>query len=318
MARPGNWLALVLAAVCIGLGYGYWRDRLELGALRAVQDSRAVVEKQDKKEIADLRKKVDTMQAAETARVKRNEEVRKARATLGAARSQSAPNVIRYSDIVRDHPEFAALRQKDTLRNVVRQYGDAIATLNLPADKAAQLKNLLVERQLSQQDAREAAEAAGLKPGSPEFAQATAQAYQEVQQQITDLVGKDGMAALQQASMISGMKTMVTYTYAPDFADAGIPLTSEQETSLAVALNPANAMRNNPNARDPSYRQPDPDTWLSPADQQTIAKAAQTLSPAQLEIFKTDLAEQNHRNAIMQPYFQAARNNSGSGVTIIQ
>ncbi|HVW19788.1 MAG TPA: hypothetical protein VHC86_01095 [Opitutaceae bacterium] len=78
------------------------------------------------------------------------------------------------------------------------------------------------------------------------------------------------------------MKTMVTFNFLPDFADAGIPPGSERESGLAQSLG-ANARGDSPEARSADCRRPVPETWLSRADEQTLIRMAQTLSPAQAD-----------------------------------
>jgi hypothetical protein len=71
-----------------------------------------------------------------------------------AANSQaSGPRLVHLKDVIRDHPEFVLLEQKELRRNIVRTYSRAIAALNLPPDQATQLKDLLVEREMASSDA---------------------------------------------------------------------------------------------------------------------------------------------------------------------
>src|SRR6185312_3808883 len=309
VARPGNWLILALAALCLGLGFGWWRDQLRLSALQAGAAANAALAQQNQKEIVSLRKKVQAAESAEAARLKRAEENRQARAALESAqRSGSAKGtmVIRFSDIIKDHPEAAALRERQVRRSITILYGDAIASLRLPPDKAAALTKLLVEQQFSQQDAQDAAQAAGIRPDSREYGQAMTQALADKHQQMLDLIGETGVAALGQASQISGWKSTVQNTYGMDLAAAGVPLDPGQMASLAQIWGDS---RQYPGSTPPGVNsfQPDSATWLSPIDHVVLNRSAAILSGPQLEALKSSIAAGNQENALMQPYFKAGQ-----------
>lgn len=312
MERLRQWLVLILAGACLGLGYALYQDGLELRLLKAREEESTALQKRQEKEIAQLRR---SARAAAEAR-------RRSAAAPGAASGAAGQGggagsvVIRMSDVLRDHPELAASQERERQRMILRMYGEAIAGLNLSPEKLAQLRKLLVDRNESQQDAAEAARAAGIQPGSPAYGQAMRQAYADVQQQIVALIGTDGVAALEQGQQLQMYRNQVENTYAPDLLEAGLGLTAEQQSGLAQALQSINAP-SNPGFRTPGYRQADAETGLSPADQDVLAKAAEILSPAQVDIIKADLADQNQRNAVMQSYFQAARAKSGAPVSIM-
>ncbi len=152
------------------------------------------------------------------------------------ARASRNGKTIRIGDILKEHPEYAALYAKQIRRNVLRMYGGDFTSLNLPPDQLSKLKDLLVERQMSGIDAQEAAEDAGLQRGSPEWQEAVKQSYQEVQQQITALLGPNGNSLLLQLQARAAMQNQVQYTYAPDFMDAGVPLSAAQASGLVQAM----------------------------------------------------------------------------------
>lgn len=299
MRKPPSWFTPILGVAFIALVVLFIRQRLQLIQLRADNQAISAADRQQKRDIARLSRQIAVQADDATGRN------RAAQRTIdGAGRNgASHAGVISYSNIAKEHPEFAAIRDRETRRMILRQYGDAFAALNLPPDKLAQLKNLLVERQMSSEDAQEAARAAGLQPGTPAFAQAVAEAYNDMQQSIVALIGQDGQNALQQAQLAATIKNFqIANTYAPDFLDAGVALTSDQAQGLAQVL--ASTTNTPPGLTPGGYHQPDPQTWLSQADQDTLTRASQVLSPAQLNVLKTDLAEQNQRNAIMRTYFQ--------------
>jgi len=192
------------------------------------------------------------------------------------------------------------LYAKDIRRNLVRMYGDGLNQLVLPPGQLAKLKDLLVEQQMSSLDAQQAAEAAGLARGSSAWQAAMRQASQDVQQDITALLGPDGQKTLQQLGSQNGYRNQIQNSFAPDFTDAGVPLSSDQSDRLAQAMA-------GPTGRTPpGYNDPDPSTGLTPRQEQVLMAAAQVLTPAQWQIFKTDQIQQAQRDAIMKQYTQGA------------
>jgi hypothetical protein len=65
-----------------------------------------------------------------------------------------------------------------------------IAGLNLPPDKLAGFKDLLVERDHAETDAREAASKVGINPDTSEATEAAAEALGKVDEQIKALLGE--------------------------------------------------------------------------------------------------------------------------------
>jgi hypothetical protein len=211
--------------------------------------------------------------------------------------------LVHIKDIIRDHPEYAGLMRKEGRRNVVREYSRAIAALNLSPDKAIQLKELLVERDMSEYDAQDAANQAGLVSGSPEAGKAISEAMKDSEQAIKSLIGSDADEKLEalKGTQYYGSQNDVD-DYAVDMADAGVSLSAEQSQALAQSLHELSNSAKNPDAAAPGYRVADPTTWQSPLDQQFFASAASILTPAQLQILKTSRSENNQRQAIMSQY----------------
>ena len=179
---------------------------------------------------------------------------------------------------------------------MLRMYGSAFASLNLSPEKLAKLKTLLGEMALSGMDAFETARAAGVEPGTPAFQHVMEQTANGVQKEIEALIGPEGWATLQHAASLSLYQSEVQNTYSPDFEDASAPLTDDQKKNLAQLLSAAAS----PATRVPGYHKPDPQTWLSPADQDLLTQAVQILSPAQVSVLRDDLANQ-HRESAASP-----------------
>jgi hypothetical protein len=99
-------------------------------------------------------------------------------------------------------------------------------------------------------------------------------------------------------------------SYAPDFADAGMPLTPDQTNGLIQAMADANYAGKDISTRPPNYNVPDPTTDLSIHDDRIINNATPVLSPPQLQLLTTDQAENEQIAAIMKAY-------SGGGKPVI-
>lgn len=214
------------------------------------------------------------------------------------------------SDILKEHPEYMAIYEKQIRHNVERMYGNGLNTLGLAPDQLAQLKNLLVERQMGTIDAQQAAQSAGLEPGTPAYQTAIQQASQDVEHQLGSILGPNADGTLAQLQARQGIQNQVQYNYAPDFADAGMPLTPDQTNGLIQAMADANYAGKDTSTRPANYNIADPTTGLSPHDDRIINNAAPVLSPTQLQLLTTGQAEGEQISAIMKAY-------SGGGKPVI-
>jgi RNA polymerase sigma factor (sigma-70 family) len=217
--------------------------------------------------------------------------------------SANGAKILHIKDIIRDHPEYEALMRKDLRRSTLRMYGRAVAALNLAQNQATQLKELLVERELASDDAREAAVQAGLKWDSKNAGKVLSEATKDLNQAITSLIGADGVEKLEglKATNFYGSVNQVD-EYALDMADAGASLSVEQAQTLSQWLREVANPDRNPDAGAPGFNDVDPSTWQSPLDQQFYAKAAAILTPTQLQVLKASRSENNQRQAIIRSY----------------
>jgi len=305
MGRPSSLLAGIFFVAAVALGYLYLSQRAEMGLIRAELAEKSSHEEQNRRQLAEFQQKL----AAANAAAKKAEEELTAQDRAASARPAAPANGKQLSqllDLERD-PAYVALQKRQMRRIILRQYGDALASLNLPPDQLSQLKDLLAGRIFSSGDPR----LAGMEPGTPAYNQELRAASQAISQQIDALIGPDGQRKLQAAQMLTTSQNQVANNYAPDFADAGVPLTPDQSTSLAQLLNPMN----NPGGGR-AMNQADPETFLSPRDEQLLDQAAQILSPPQIAILKADRAEQNQRQALMRQY-TAGTNTVQSTTTVI-
>jgi len=302
MQRVYPWLTAILFLAFLALGGLFLRQKtkiLEIGLHRSDAD------RATRDQLTDLQHR---LVAAKEARTKA--EAQAAKLKQGGAGVAGSPpetandnvKTLHVSDIVKDHPEFAALWAAQQRRNVLRQYGPALAALNLPSDQLAKLKDLLVERSLSEQDAQQAAEAAGLKQGTAAWRAALQQAEAPVDQEMGALVGTDGAQFAARLQNQGSAQNQVQFTYGPDFDQAGASLNSDQAHVLALAIANASYVGLSTATRPANYNQVDPDTMLTPHDNRILDAASATLSPAQLQVLKADLIEPHQQAAIMQQY----------------
>jgi hypothetical protein len=302
MQRAIPWLAVILFVGCLSLATFGLREKAEI-ARTAV--ARKAAENEAQMRIADLQNQVDALKAAQVQGDKQVSQV-----TLGAPAADKAPGehadagtrIVHISDIVKDHPEYAALYAKQIRLNIDRMYGNGLNSLNLTPDQLSQLKNLLVERQMGNTDAQQAAEAAGLVQGSPAWQAAMTQASQEVSGQIQALLGANADATLAQLQARMNIQNQVQNNYVPDFSDAGQPLSPEQASGLIQAMADANYAGKDTSTRPANYNIADPTTGLSLHDDRIISGATQVLSPAQLQLLTTDQMENEQISAIMKQY----------------
>jgi hypothetical protein len=283
MQRITSLLAVIFFLGCVALGYLLLQQHTEVARLNLDWKTS---EKEAQGRIGDLQHKLAAASAAQAAAAK---------AAAAAARAPSAnrnangdPGVIHIGQVLKDHPEYGPLYAKQVRRQINSMYGNTLSTLNLSPDQVGQLKNLLAEKQMSNIDAQGAAEAAGLQRGTAEWQDAMKQAAQNVEQQITGLLGPNADNLLAQAQVRNGYQNMVAFNYSPDFSDANAPLTADQSTGLVAALSDANYSGKDMSARPSNYNDPDPTTGLSPHDDRILSNAAQVLTPAQLQVLKSD------------------------------
>jgi RNA polymerase sigma factor (sigma-70 family) len=219
--------------------------------------------------------------------------------------------VVHIKDIIAAHPEFAALERKELRHNIIRQYARAIEALKLPPDQAAQVKELLVERESASSDARQAALDAGIADNTPEMGKANAQAEAALNQALDALLGPDGRGKLEalRGNSFYGSSNGID-DLAVDLMDAGLGISPDEVQTLAQTQHDLEDSAKNPMAATPGYRTLDHDTWERPLDLDFFAKAAAFLTPDQLQIVKTSRAEENQRQAIMREF-------TGNGAAMI-
>jgi len=307
-SRASPLLAAVLLLGCVALGYQVLRQRTEI--VRVDLDLK-VEDQAAQKRNAGLERQLAAALEAQLRAEK--QAAQPAQNSAKSPASDGAVKVVHISDIIKEHPEYAEIQARQARRGIYQQYGAGFDSLNLQPAQVTKLKDLLVERNQTAADARQAAIAAGLEQGTPAYWAAIKQATDAVDQEMTTALGTDGGAIVQKLQAASGARNQIMYNYAPDFDEAGASLTTDQNRGLEQAISASRKLDGIAASARQGYFQSDPATGLSPSDNRLIEAAAQVLSPAQLQILKADQILSNKQSAIMQPYFAGAT----SGIRIL-
>jgi hypothetical protein len=321
MNRAISWLAAIFFLGCLSLGYLAAWEKADITRFNLRWDA---AKKDEQKQIIDLQRQLAAAKAAQVLAEKQMQAAQQAQVMAASAQSKSddasttdastktGGTIIHISDILKDHPEYAALYAKQMRRNVDRMYGSSLSTLNLAPDQLSKLKDLLAERAMSNIDAEQLATASGLERGSPDWQDAMKAAGQDTEQQITAMLGSNADATLMQLQARTAIQNQVNTSYAADFADAGAALSPEQASALIQAMADANYAGKDLSTRPAGYNTPDPTTGLSMHDDRIINAAAQALSPAQIQVLTSDQVDYHKMAAIMKQY-----NSSGGRVLFV-
>jgi hypothetical protein len=279
------WLALSVTAGVI-LAFICLRQRAEIARLQADRAEASAHDEQFRQKVVDPRNE------AAAARSKISEppspQNRPASATFPTLH-------LRASDLIRDHPEYAAFQQKEMRRGILQTFGEALSNFNLPPDQLVKLVDLMVENSNTVNDSVTVARDMGLQPGTPSYDEAMKRTSESIDQQIKAIIGPDGLDKLAEAQGVWAYSSQISNEYQPDFVLAGAALTTDQARNLAQLLY-ENGPSKIPAAMNSKI---DPETGLGMVDEQIILQAARFLSPAQIEILRADRKEQNQLRAII-------------------
>ena len=305
MHRTNSWLTAILFLGCLVLGYLAIHQKSELR--RGTLDRNAV-EKAATEQIDYLQRQITALRAEQRiadgkiAQLSRGASAARSESDGGGGKVQT----IHINSIIKEHPEYAALYAKQIRRDVLGRYGDSLSSLNLASEQLAKLKDLLVERQMSTLDAQSEATAAGFVFGSPgwlkAFNQASSEMQQDMEQKLTAILGNNPDGMLQQLEFRANFQDLIKQRYAVDFEDAGAALSADQSRGLAQALNDANYTGKDPSTIPPGYEEPDPATGLTPKDRKILDEAAAVLTPAQLQVLKSDRINDAKQQSILAQY----------------
>lgn len=217
-------------------------------------------------------------------------------ATTAAAKSQHPATVYR-ADVIRAHPEYAALLEKETRRGMLARCDQLLATLDLPPAEVMRVRDLIVELFQSMADAQELARAKGLVPGSPDYAQAFERPRLEVQDSLRAALGEH-YERVMMFDVAQRYKQELETSYAVDFRDANALLTRDQTLQLAELMA---GTFGRADERDPAAGAPGA-SGLRAVEEQLLGRASQFMTPQQVEVLRSRFIEENQRAAILASY----------------
>lgn len=192
-----------------------------------------------------------------------------------------------HLDGLRDDPAYALAWHLQQQRIIERQYGHAIASLNLPDAESGKLFELLTARREAVADGRDAAQELGIV--GPEAKLAVRQPVEALTEEIKQLVGPAAYyGRIELAPTISTCAGRLQDNVGAGLAAQGEPLTTDQLYSLAADY--VGAVYSPAASAGP--QDPDIAGGLTPQYRDFLARASATLTAAQLDAFHAFLAEQ--------------------------
>jgi hypothetical protein len=278
MNKGWIWLLMLsVIAVNADLAWRDFRQRAEIASLRA---KLAAVTATDETRLSDLKSRLAKAEQATLAAQKKSQ--------LSGDAGSDGPFPWSGNDPSSD-PAIAAINRRERLREISRQYGEAFAKMNLPADRLAKLKELLLARDDSASDAWAVAKKSGL--ALPEAEVAGTQAASEVEDEIKGLFGMDAYNQLEEARAANGTKLSILLGVGQDMSGAGVPLSTDQVGALTQIYREVQNPEKNPTASALLESPADAQTGLTPLNQAIVDRASQVLSPAQFTVLQQSLAE---------------------------
>jgi hypothetical protein len=193
-----------------------------------------------------------------------------------------------HQDGRKDAPGYALAWHNQQRRIIERQYGHAIASLDLPDTKADKLIDLLTARREAIVDGREAAQQMGIV--GPEANVAVRQSVEADTEEIKQLVGSEAyFGTLELAPTISSCKALLESSVGSELAAAGNPLSTDQLYLLAADY--VGAVYSPAASEGP--QDPDSTTGLTPQYQAFLDKISTRLTPDQVSAFHSFMVKQS-------------------------
>ncbi|MBL9208360.1 MAG: hypothetical protein JNN01_24965 [Opitutaceae bacterium] len=183
-------------------------------------------------------------------------------------------------DVLGD-PELGSAVARRHRRYALANYRRAIDSLELTAPERARLKELIAERWLAREDAREMLRRLGnLSP--EQAAKATAEAQAETDASMRSLLGDERYARLKENYELISEKGM-DWQRVTGFWDAGVPVSESQQLELVRARREIRQRlgEGEENGRDPA-------TGFKQSETLLLQAAVKFLSPAQLEFLREE------------------------------
>jgi hypothetical protein len=292
-----NSLIVLLALVAIGVSVLAWRQYEELVGLRAA--AMDTTERADfQKRVWDSEKRARLLQtqldairshAAESGELALTAPADAAPA--GNAQNRMISDAVNGWLNVMNDPEAQRLMALQQRGQISSRYAGLFRALGLPADKLAQFKELLLEKQTVRNDVLLAATQQGINPlaNPQEFRQLENSMQAEIDAKIKATLGPDGFAEFQsyqqtqgQRGVVNQLQESLTYT--------ATPLSTTQSERMVEILGRTGPPRSGNGGGNPNN---------STVTDATIAAAQSVLAPPQVETLK-EIQQQQQAGAELQ------------------
>jgi hypothetical protein len=183
---------------------------------------------------------------------------------------------------------------------VLAKKAELLAAMNLPGDKSATLKDLLVERDYAEKDARDAARKAGLQPH-----EAAAAEVAKIDARIQAVLGDSDYARYAEQMSITVFRDQLDGSPIPgSLIDAGAPLAPNQMAWIAGVMYRSFGAQ----LTDQPSQSPDPDAARRAFATTLLAEAPGKLTPPQIaalsEYFRKDDELAGHVKALIREQSQ--------------
>lgn len=278
MSRPLRWLNAALLALALYLGFQVWRQhgerarwQHESARLRQIAASAAVTAGPPATTRASAPTTTPVTPASENSAVD------------AAARD--------------DEQRVANRAEQMFRRNALTSYIAGFEPLQLPPDKLARAKEIILARSHAAQNARQSVRS------MDELFAAAAAMDRAMDEQMTALLGPHDNEILRAGKR----EDSLDWTIGTDMWDGGAPLQPGQLPALAQAYEQVKFEPPSPWASPNEAQTPDPQTGLSRQDTTLLAATARSLSPSQQEILRKSLIEENQYNAAMRAFSEKQR-----------
>lgn len=304
-----NYLILLLAVTVIGVSILAWQQYQELGGLRTAAlkpDERAGLQKaawggqkrirQLEGELAIARNQAGAAASTESVAGGTGPAANQARVvSTVAAGMASMMSMMDNPDVQR----LMAVQQKGQLNS---RYGALFKNLHLNPEQLAQLKNLLVEKQMANTDVMIAATQQGINPmqNPKEFGELMQGTQAEIDSKIRTALGEEGFAQFQNFQQTQGQRSVITQLeQSLSYTDA--PLTSAQSEQMMQILAQSSAGRANAGGAQVMIAGPGGDGGLRGGTtiritDETIARSQSVLSAPQVQALQ-DIQQQQQAAA---------------------
>jgi hypothetical protein len=204
-----------------------------------------------------------------------------------------------------EEPTFATAWRQQSIRNLDRTHSDTYGALGLSAEQLGQLKQLLVTRVEAGAYAVEVARAAGLP--NVEGYKAVDHATQTANDDIKALIGEAGFTLLERNEKAFRFRPMIESDFGHDLRAAGVPLSADQATNLAVTMSEYWQSTWRPKGigfsglrqfTDP--KEMDPQTGLTLHGAALLDRYARYLTPVQIQVVRDAMTADGRWREITQ------------------